>query len=255
MSQFTVSSAFALVLLGPLASDTASAAEPTRELRIALLGDSLARGTGDESGKGIAGRLSPELRKRGIDQVVSTNFGTSGATTIDVAAKLRQPAVRAAIARADAIVLSMGANDVRRSLSGQQTFRLPLEVVDQVLRNMDAAVADIRTMNPDARILILGAYAPVRQSRAAVLLAPLVAIWDATIVARFAADPLVELVRLSDIVDRPGRLSTLDSFHPGGEAYQETASRIADLLVAPAAADTQKKEWWPRGDSNARPAV
>lgn len=231
MSGLISPAAFALALLVSLAADAAPSTAATREIHVALLGDSLAYGSGDESGKGIAGRLAPELRRRGIDRVVTTNLGASGATTLDVAARLRQADVRAAIARTDAIVLSMGANDLRRSLSGQQSFRVPLEVIDKVLRNMDAAIADIRTINPTARILILGAYVPVRQARAAVLLAPLVAIWDATLVARFAVDPLIELVRLSDIVDRPGRLSTLDSFHPGGEAYQETASRIAELLA------------------------
>jgi lysophospholipase L1-like esterase len=49
---------------------------------------------------------------------------------------------------------------------------------------------------------------------------------------RYASNPRVAVVRLSDIVNRPDRLSTIDSFHPGGEAYQETARRIADLLAA-----------------------
>ena len=40
------------------------------------------------------------------------------------------------------------------------------------------------------------------------------------------------VVRLSDILDRPERLSTLDSFHPGSEAYQKAARRIAGLLAA-----------------------
>ncbi|MFN2239974.1 MAG: hypothetical protein ABR524_11330, partial [Thermoanaerobaculia bacterium] len=44
--------------------------------------------------------------------------------------------------------------------------------------------------------------------------------------------PLVSVVRLSDILDRPERLSTLDSFHPGSEAYQQAARRIAGLLAA-----------------------
>ncbi|HVS30791.1 MAG TPA: GDSL-type esterase/lipase family protein [Thermoanaerobaculia bacterium] len=201
-----------------------------REFHVAVVGDSLAQGAGDESGQGIAGRLEPELRSRGVDSVVTVNFGANGATTSDIAARLRQPATRVALARANAIVLSAGANDLRRSVTGEQPLRSPLVIVDQVLRNIAGIVAELHRINPEAHILILGAYNPVPHQRAAAVLQPLITIWDVALVVQFADDPLVSIVRLSDIVDRPERLSTLDSFHPGGEAYQETARRIAELL-------------------------
>src|SRR5688500_18913561 len=39
------------------------------EMHVALLGDSLAFGAGDETGKGIGGRLEPELRSRGVKSI------------------------------------------------------------------------------------------------------------------------------------------------------------------------------------------
>lgn len=205
-------------------------ATSAREVHVAMLGDSLAYGSGDEAGKGIGGRLEPELRSRGVTSVVTTNLGVNGATTADVAARLQNGETRAALAHADAIVLSMGANDVRQALRPSGSSRAPLDLIEQVLRNLEATVAELHRINPSARVLILGAYAPVPHERTAMLLEPLIAFWDATVLARFADDPLVEVVRLSDIVSGPERLSTIDSFHPGGEAYQQTAARIAELL-------------------------
>lgn len=222
-------------LAATLAVATLHAAPPARSMHVALLGDSLAYGVGDESGKGIAGRLEPELRSRGVDSMVATNLGAYGATTRDLAAKLRQPDARAAIATADAVVLSIGANDVRLLLTGGEPLRSPLAIAGDVLRNIERIVAELRLLNPDAQVLILGAYAPVAHGRAAEFLEPLIAIWDTMLALQFAADPLVTIVPMSDIVSAPNRLSTLDSFHPGGDAYQEAAARIAEILAGSAA--------------------
>lgn len=222
----------ALVLSLALCATLAPAAL-ARDFRVATLGDSLAYGSGDEAGKGIAGRIEPELRSRGAKRVVTTNLGINGATTAEVGARLQDHAARRALRRADAIVLSMGANDVRQAFRREQSIRAPLDLLGQVLGNLEATVTELHRINPDARILILGAYAPLPHERTAILLEPLIALWDATLIAQFADDPLVEVVRLSDIMNRPERLSTLDSFHPGGEAYQQTAARIAELLAGP----------------------
>lgn len=223
----------ATLFMALLVTSAAHAAVPAppRPLQIALVGDSLAYGAGDEQGKGIGGRLQPELRSRGNLTAVTTNFGTTGATTLEVAAKLRDAATRRKLAEADAIVLSTGANDVREALFGDGESS-PLTLVDEVLGNIAAIVTDLRRINPRARILILGAYAPLPHERASLLLGPMIAMWDSALEAQFEDDPLVTIVRMSDIIDRPEKLSALDSFHPGGEAYQQTAARIAELLTA-----------------------
>jgi len=220
-----------IALLTLVLAVSLSAAPATSSMHVALVGDSLAFGAGDETGQGIGGRLEPELRRRGVKSIVTTNHGVTGATTRDLHAALRKPAVRTAIERANAVVISAGANDLRAMLLGEERLRSPLIVADEVLNNIESIVGEVRRVNPTTRILILGGYAPIANDRAPALLEPLVTIWDAALLARFADDPLVSIVRMSDIVDRPERLSTIDSFHPAGEAYQETAQRIADMLT------------------------
>ncbi|HEY0591024.1 MAG TPA: GDSL-type esterase/lipase family protein [Thermoanaerobaculia bacterium] len=219
-------------ILASLLAPSAFAVTPSRQVHVAFVGDSLAYGAGDEDGKGIAGRLETELRVRGVG-ATTTNLGANGATIRDLAAKLQDARARADLAAADAIVLSAGANDLRRAIASGDPLLTPFDIVGQVLDDIRATVAELHRINPKANVMILGAYVPVAQEKVAIFLEPIVALWDTALMAQFLGDPLVSVVRMSDIVDRPERLSTLDSFHPGGEAYQEMARRIAALLDGP----------------------
>ena len=93
-----------------------------------------------------------------------------------------------------------------------------------------AVVTELRALNPDAKILIIGGYNPVPWHAQARLINEYLGLWDAALAGRFEADRNVAVVKMSDLVDEQ-RLSRLDRFHPGGDAYQAAAERIADLLV------------------------
>src|SRR5688572_3277456 len=103
----------------PVRNAAAPAIERTstmpKTLHVVSLGDSLAYGAGDESGEGITGRLEDELRVRGVTAVETVNLGVNGAQTNDVLARLKQERTRKAITAADAVVLSIGANDLFRT--------------------------------------------------------------------------------------------------------------------------------------------
>ena len=203
------------------------------EINLVVIGDSLAHGTGDETGRGIAGRLEEELRAKGVQTIFSANLGVNGATTIDLAARLKQDRTRTVLSKADAIVLSIGANDLfRTQRAREETLSAPLIVAERILEKLEAIVTDIRRINPEARILILGGYNPVQNHPMARVIENYLTVWDAGLARRFKADTRVSIVRIADIIDGPGRLSRYDNFHPGGEAYRETARRIAAILLS-----------------------
>ena len=205
---------------------------PLTHLRVVTLGDSLAAGAGDEAHEGIAGRLEDELRARGISNVKTTNLGVNGAQTTDLVSRLKQQRVRDAIAGADAIVLSIGANDLFRTPGAREaTLRNPLRVAEQILNRVESIVSTLHSLNPDARILILGGYNPVPKHPMAGMIDQYLSVWDAALAARFEHDPRVSIVRMADVVTA-SRLSRYDSFHPGAAAYAEAAKRIAAMLVA-----------------------
>ncbi|HEY0593056.1 MAG TPA: hypothetical protein VGF40_14885, partial [Thermoanaerobaculia bacterium] len=86
--------------------------------------------------------------------------------------------------------------------------------------------------NPEARILVLGGYNPFPQHPYAPLVARYLAVWDEALVEEFESDPRVSVVKMFDIVGGPGRLSSVDHFHPGAAAYRDAARRIAGMLLA-----------------------
>ena len=200
-------------------------------LHVVAIGDSLAYGAGDESGEGIAGRLDEELRRRGVRSVETVNLGVNGAQTTDLISRLKTKRVREAIAASDAVVLSIGANDLFRTPhSREEIMRAPFAVAERILGRIEAIVAGIHAINPEARVLLLGGYNPVPRHEWASTIETYLGMWDATLTARFEDDPRVAVVQMNDIVT-PQRLSRYDSFHPGAAAYQEAAKRIAGLLL------------------------
>ena len=113
-----------------------------RSLHVVTLGDSLAYGAGDETGRGIAGRLEEELRRRGMTDSETVNLGVNGAQTADLLARLKQDRVRKPVARADAIILSIGANDLFRTQSArEETLRAPLVVAERGIVVFNAVCA------------------------------------------------------------------------------------------------------------------
>jgi lysophospholipase L1-like esterase len=200
-------------------------------LHVVAIGDSLAYGAGDESGEGIAGRLDEELRRRGVRSVETVNLGVNGAQTSDLMSRLKTKRVRDAIAASDAVVLSIGANDLFRTPHArEEIMRAPFAVAERILGRIESIVADIHSINPEARVLLLGGYNPVPRHEWASTINTYVGMWDATLAARFEDDHRVAVVQMNDIVT-PQRLSRYDSFHPGAAAYQEAAKRIAGLLL------------------------
>lgn len=202
-------------------------------VNIAVVGDSLAYGRGDESDGGIAGRLRAELSRLEVQALEISNLGVNGATTADVLARLGQDAVRSKVAAADAMVLSIGANDLFRSPEVRsQTLRAPFAVAERILNRVEEVVASLRSLNGSARIFLLGAYNPVPAHPLSFMLERLLDLWDNSVVTRFRGDPLISVVRMSDIIRGPERLSRVDGFHPGAAAYQEAAQRIASMIAA-----------------------
>ncbi|HYO77285.1 MAG TPA: GDSL-type esterase/lipase family protein, partial [Thermoanaerobaculia bacterium] len=136
--------------------------EPTRTttttmpetLHVVAIGDSLAYGAGDEPGEGLAGRLEDELRARGVRSVEAVNLGVNGAQTGDVLSRLTQERIRKQLAPADAVVLSLGANDLFRSgQSREDILRAPFEVAERILGRIQSIVAEVHAINPRARVL------------------------------------------------------------------------------------------------------
>src|SRR5712692_4728811 len=198
---------------------------------IVVIGDSLAHGTGDETGKGIPGDLEDEFKQRGITADVK-NYGVPGATTGDIENKLHDDTVRGDLAIADAILLSAGANNVFQDPEARaRAIRDRDAYAQEILEQVAGAVAQIRSINPDAELMLLGGYNPLPDHPLSSGISRYIKNWDRLLNKRFESDALIDVVKTSDIIDRADKLSPADHFHPGAAAYRDVAKRIADMLT------------------------
>ncbi|HEX8169643.1 MAG TPA: GDSL-type esterase/lipase family protein [Thermoanaerobaculia bacterium] len=193
---------------------------PLPPRRVVIVGDSVAHGAGDETRRGGIGAWL-----RGADVV---NLGVDGARTANVLRVLATQRARAAVRRADAVVLSIGGNDLfgdsRARLVSLVAPRLAMRVVNA---RVAAVVARVRRENDRARIYVVGLYNPYARSSLGPWIDVQVARWDARLIARFATLPAVTVIRIADVLARPERISALDRFHPSSGGYRAIAARIA----------------------------
>ena len=206
-----------------------TALPPAGTIAPIIIGDSLARGTGDETGLGIGGRLVDDLRQRKFKTNNIINLAVNGARTGDLLQQLESPNVRELLAEANVIIVSIGGNDLWGDNFRNVPPRDPEKILDTVLDQIGRAVKSIRDANPSARIFVIGLYNPFVNSPMGRLLTPLVNDWNAKLIERFARDPNLVVVQTADIFRWRDRLSA-DRFHPGDEGYALIARRIADAF-------------------------
>jgi lysophospholipase L1-like esterase len=210
------------------------AARREGERLLLVLGDSLARGTGDESGRGWAGDVFDAFKRRGSTRMA--NLGVDGAESSDVRGVAETPNVRTLAASADAILISAGGNDL--SHSATRDPRSPVEMAgaadkarDAYAANLRAILKGLREANPKSPIYLIGLYDPFgmdgpqsRLSRSVILG------WNSLVAETALAFDGVHVVPTFDLFDgRPDRLAA-DKFHPNRKGYALIAERVAQLL-------------------------
>ncbi|HVT03242.1 MAG TPA: GDSL-type esterase/lipase family protein [Thermoanaerobaculia bacterium] len=203
---------------------------PAGTIRPIILGDSVAKGSGDETGLGIGGVLDSELKSRRIQHDAPINLAVNGSKTPDLLALLGSKNVQVIIAGANVVIISIGGND----LYGSGEFRTgappdPGAILDHVLDNVRQAVGKVRVANPKARIFLIGLYNPFVRTPYGKILSPYVADWNSRLLESFRADPNITVVQTYDLFSHVDRLSA-DRFHPGSQGYRLIGRRIADSL-------------------------
>lgn len=235
--------AFALALRGSLGKPLGSPPPPpdsaaripkkSGERLLLVLGDSLARGTGDEDGRGFAQRLIPLLRPAGPLELA--NLGVDGATSEDVRRLIESANVAALARSADLIVLSMGGNDLSRALP--QSAGTPVEAVSEIGRtrdrfaeNLRVVLRALRAVNPSTPIAVVGLYNPFSADRRAQIGSSVIAGWNAVAQETALSYPRVVIVPTFDLFQSGTENLSVDQFHPNGKGYAMIAERIAQGL-------------------------
>jgi lysophospholipase L1-like esterase len=201
---------------------------------VLILGDSLARGTGDENGRGFAGDVEDFLRRRGKIELV--NLGVNGAESDEVRQAAESPNVRTLAASADWILVSAGGNDISHAVPrsmgpSAQTIEEIDRARQRYLANLRLILSALREANATAPIYLIGLYDPFGEEGAAARIgASVILSWNTAAQETVLSFPRVFLVPTFDLfAGRPERLAG-DHFHPNRKGYEAIAQRIEQLL-------------------------
>jgi len=191
-------------------------AAPRAEVAPLVIGDSLARGTGDESGRGFAGVVLEGMRKRGRAELV--NLGVNGMESPEIRAIAESANVRGLAANASLILVSAGANDL--SHAAARPGAAPGAVADAIsgsrrtyVENLRAILTALRTANPAAPIGVIGLYDPFGERIGAGRLgAEVIVQWNALAAETALSFPRVFVIPTFDLFqgrEEPGRQELL----------------------------------------------
>lgn len=234
---------FAIALRGALGSPIGvappapSASRPIAKAAgsrlLLVLGDSLARGTGDESGRGFALDVQDAMKKHGPTEIA--NLSVNGAESSELKELCASANVRTLAASADVILVSIGGNDLSHAVPrGPEPSVRTVEDVStaraRYAENLRAIVRDLRAA-PGARLLLLALYDPFGGSGPGGRLgASVILRWNDVIAETALAYPNTSVVPTFDLFDgRPDRLAN-DRFHPNRNGYAAIAIRMVQLL-------------------------
>ncbi|RSD28758.1 SGNH/GDSL hydrolase family protein [Mesobacillus subterraneus] len=201
---------------------------------VVALGDSLTRGTGDDSGKGYIGYLVDELEEKSEEKITIHNYGVKGYRSNQLLEQLKQGEVQRKIKDADYILITIGGNDLFQS--GQTFLEMNEEKIVQAresyLKNLQGILSELRTLNDSAVIFHIGLYNPFIDLNDSELTTKVVRDWNYETnklldqQAQAVYVPTFDLFQLS-----VNDFLYTDKFHPNAEGYRLIAERVASLIT------------------------
>jgi lysophospholipase L1-like esterase len=204
-----------------------------KEIYIVALGDSLTRGTGDESGKGYVGYMVDQLRKKTTKPIRVTNLAIKGQRSEGLVKQLRQAEIQRQLKQADIIVMTIGGNDL---FQGGKALQLSTAQLNQAkttyLRNLDRIFQTIRRVNKNAVVFHIGLYNPFNDLGEVKKTSAIVRQWNFASAETAARYPNIIAVPTFDLFElHVNNYLYSDHFHPNKEGYQRIGERVASLIT------------------------
>lgn len=202
--------------------------EPQMVDGVLAMGDSLARGTGDETGEGFVGYVVRGLESSNGEPLPLYNIAVEGLGTQALLSQINDPQTREGIRSSSLILISIGGNDLRaiervESTQRSQYFK---DALDIYIGQLGEIIGIIRAENKGAPIVFIGLYnldySPSNQERSEYLIE-----WNQStqkVLESFEGTlftPTYDLFKLNleDYI-------SADGLHPNSKGYAAIGDRI-----------------------------
>jgi lysophospholipase L1-like esterase len=222
-----------------------NASGPTQQSTYLALGDSLAAGQTPyfKMGKGYTDMLAEDLKKIGFLDSFSKQYAFSGYTSQKVLEDIQNDVkkgpgdtigIRGNLAKADVITLDAGANDLLRKMKrtdeGLSIDPVVLaEVLTQVNANIEDILSEIHTLNPQAKVYVMGyynayPYLPAEQQEQFLPILNMLndTIQDAAVTGQATYVPTKDAIAINPKTNLPNP----SDIHPGLKGYEVIADEF-----------------------------
>jgi len=201
----------------------------TSSFKVLLLGDSVAKGTGDEKNKGFSGYLPEYFKNSTPKEILIDNAGIDGLESIGLLEQLQSGRLEKTIADSDLILISIGGNDVRgiltlNALAKEDQFKVRQ---DSYLGYLKQTLKVIRTANPGSILIFLGLYDPYEKANSVEDIR-LLNTWNYNTQQLVEEDGKGLFIPTYDLLKfNLGRYIAKDGLHPNSAGYQALSNRIS----------------------------
>jgi lysophospholipase L1-like esterase len=205
-----------------------------KDLTIVALGDSLTRGTGDDSGKGYVGYVKEEIKERSKHEVHLMNLGVNGQRSDKIREQVEQTEVQRQMKQADFIFITIGGNDLFRGGQGLIDYSQESIAVTEkkYLENVKATMDEVRTANQEATVFFIGLYNPFIDLEDGKEISKIIRRWNYQSAELSSAYPKVVFVPTFDLFElKVNDYLYSDKFHPNSKGYRLIAERVASLMT------------------------
>jgi lysophospholipase L1-like esterase len=214
------------------ASNGGKAFNDSKTVKILILGDSIAKGSGDETARGIGGYLPDNLKNYTSKDIIVNNLGIDGLKSAELLGQLKEGSLDSEMISSDLILISIGGNDLReiQRLSGINREKAFKEKQDAYIEELKEITKKIRGTNKDAFLIFVGLYNPYGDENANDE-AQLVNKWNYSTQLIFADDAKAAFIPTYDMFKlNINRFIAADRLHPNSAGYQMIANLISRSL-------------------------